>query len=127
MSAVDTEHFRERLLEERKRASDALEYLQQENQGQLEDEREEIQSDNHPGDMATIFGFGASGTRALTALDGVAGFTGVTIHAETAGEGTGVNASMTFAGIDLATAQQRFAFSQGTLPGDIGYLLVQYV
>ena len=52
-SALDLDHFRERLLEERKRAQGALEYLQQENQGQLEDEREEIQSDNHPGDMAT--------------------------------------------------------------------------
>ena len=52
-AALDLDHFRDRLLEERKRASDALEYPQQENQGQIEDEREEIQSDNHPGDMAT--------------------------------------------------------------------------
>ena len=52
-AALDLDHFRDRLLEERKRAADALEHLQQENQGQLEDEREEIQSDNHPGDMAT--------------------------------------------------------------------------
>jgi RNA polymerase-binding protein DksA len=53
VSAIDTEHFRERLLEERQRVQSALEHLQQENQGQIEDEREEIQSDNHPGDMAT--------------------------------------------------------------------------
>ena len=52
-SALDLDHFRERLLEERKRAQGALEYLQQENAGLLEDEREEIQSDNHLADDAT--------------------------------------------------------------------------
>jgi RNA polymerase-binding protein DksA len=52
-AALDLDHFRDRLLEERKRASDALEYLQQENQGLLDDEHEEIQSDNHPADDAT--------------------------------------------------------------------------
>ncbi|HSC51885.1 MAG TPA: TraR/DksA C4-type zinc finger protein [Gaiellaceae bacterium] len=54
MSAViDTEHFRQRLLAERQRAQEALAYLHDENESQLEDDREEIQSDNHPGDMAT--------------------------------------------------------------------------
>ncbi|HYZ62752.1 MAG TPA: hypothetical protein VE650_09885, partial [Acetobacteraceae bacterium] len=82
----------------------------------------------HQGDMATIFGFDpAVSTRPITASDGVAGYTGVTIHSETAGAGTGVNASMTFAGLDPATAQQHLVFSQGTLPGGIGYLLVQYM
>jgi RNA polymerase-binding protein DksA len=52
-AALDLDHFRDRLLEERKRAADALEYLQQENQGLLEDEQEEIQSDNHLADDAT--------------------------------------------------------------------------
>jgi RNA polymerase-binding protein DksA len=52
-AALDLDHFRERLLEERKHAQDALDRLQQENESQLEDDREEIQSDNHPGDMAT--------------------------------------------------------------------------
>ena len=52
-AALDIDHFRDRLLEERKRAQDALEYLQQDNQGLLEDEREEIQSDNHLADDAT--------------------------------------------------------------------------
>ncbi|HZE28934.1 MAG TPA: TraR/DksA C4-type zinc finger protein [Gaiellaceae bacterium] len=51
--ALDLDHFRERLLEERKRAQGALEYLQQEDQGLLEDEREEIQSNNHLADDAT--------------------------------------------------------------------------
>jgi RNA polymerase-binding protein DksA len=52
-AAVDTEHFKQRLLQERKRAQEALDYLHDENESQLEDDREEIQSDNHPGDMAT--------------------------------------------------------------------------
>jgi RNA polymerase-binding protein DksA len=52
-AALDLDHFRDRLLEERKRAQGALKYVQQENQGLLEDEREEIQSDNHLADDAT--------------------------------------------------------------------------
>jgi RNA polymerase-binding protein DksA len=52
-AAVDTEHFKQRLLDERQRAQEALDYLHDENESQLEDDREEIQSDNHPGDMAT--------------------------------------------------------------------------
>lgn len=52
-AALDTEHFRDRLVEERQRAQEALDYIHEESRGQLEDEREEIQSDNHPGDMAT--------------------------------------------------------------------------
>ncbi len=52
-TAIDTEHFKRRLLDERQRAQEALAYLHDENEGQLEDDREEIQSDNHPGDMAT--------------------------------------------------------------------------
>ncbi|MBV8913283.1 MAG: hypothetical protein JOZ05_09620 [Acetobacteraceae bacterium] len=81
----------------------------------------------HPGDMATIFGFNANSTRPLTASDGVGGYTGVTIHSEIAGAGTGVTASMTFAGIDQATAAAHFVYSSGTLPGNIGYLLIQYL
>jgi RNA polymerase-binding protein DksA len=52
-ATLDLNHFRDRLLEERKRAQDALEYLQKDDQGLLEDEREEIQSDNHIADDAT--------------------------------------------------------------------------
>jgi RNA polymerase-binding protein DksA len=52
-ATLDTEHFKQRLLEERQRAQEALDYLHDENESQLEDDREEIQSDNHPGDMAT--------------------------------------------------------------------------
>jgi RNA polymerase-binding protein DksA len=52
-ATIDTEHFKQRLVEERQRAQEALERLQREDEGQLEDEQEEIQSDNHLGDMAT--------------------------------------------------------------------------
>ena len=52
-ATLDTDHFKRRLLEERERAQEALDYLHEENESQLEDDREEIQSDNHPGDMAT--------------------------------------------------------------------------
>jgi RNA polymerase-binding protein DksA len=52
-TAIDIEHFKQRLLDERGRAQEALERLQREDEGQLEDEHEEIQSDNHPGDVAT--------------------------------------------------------------------------
>ena len=54
MSAtIDTDHFRERLLDERRRAQEALDHLEQENAGSMEDETQEIPSDNHPGDVAT--------------------------------------------------------------------------
>jgi len=50
---LDTGHFKQRLLDERARVQEALSYIQEENRGQLEDDREEIPSDNHPGDAAT--------------------------------------------------------------------------
>jgi RNA polymerase-binding protein DksA len=53
-AALDTEHFRERLLDERRRAQEALDYLHQENPGSIQDETQEILSDNHPGDVATL-------------------------------------------------------------------------
>jgi RNA polymerase-binding protein DksA len=51
---LDTEHFRKRLLEERQRAKEALDYLHHEHPGSIQDETQEIQSDNHPGDVATV-------------------------------------------------------------------------
>jgi RNA polymerase-binding protein DksA len=52
-ATLDTEHFKQRLLDERARVQEALDYLHEENAGSLEDEREEIPSDNHPADVAT--------------------------------------------------------------------------
>ncbi len=85
----------------------------------------------HAGDAATIFGFhpGLS-TMPYTASDGADGFKGLTIHSELGGPGTGVNGSITFAGIDQATADAHFSITTGTLlPGTAGaidYLLIQY-
>ena len=81
----------------------------------------------HAGDQVAIFGFqqGLS-TMPLTAADRPAGETGVTIHSETNGAGTGVDASVTFAGLDLAAAQQHFVYISGTVPGGVDYLLIQY-
>ena len=53
-AAIDTEHFRKRLLEDRARAQGALDYLHEENPGSMEDETQEIPSDNHPGDVASV-------------------------------------------------------------------------
>jgi RNA polymerase-binding transcription factor DksA len=53
---IDTEHFRQRLEDERRRAVDAIQYLHKENAGSLEDETGELVSgsaDNHPADTAT--------------------------------------------------------------------------
>jgi len=54
MSAVDTEHFRARLLDERRQVVDAIENLHAENPGSLGDETEaRTYQDNHLGDVAT--------------------------------------------------------------------------
>ena len=56
MSTIETDRFRQILLDERKRVQGALDYLHAENPGSLEDETGELVSssaDNHLGDMAT--------------------------------------------------------------------------
>jgi RNA polymerase-binding protein DksA len=54
VSAVDTERFRTRLLEERKRVVDAIENIHAENPGSIGEETEEPTfQDNHLGDLAT--------------------------------------------------------------------------
>jgi RNA polymerase-binding protein DksA len=55
MSSVDTERFRERLLEERKRVVDAIDNIHTENPGSMNEETQELSSyqDNHLGDVAT--------------------------------------------------------------------------
>ena len=78
MSAtVDTERFRQRLLDERARVQEALNFLHEENPGSMEDETQEIQSDNHPGDVATItldreidYTLEENEERVLAAIDG---------------------------------------------------------
>jgi hypothetical protein len=99
----------------------------------------------HRGDLATIFGFVAGqsdftdisgnyeGTPTSNPVhpvyhdnEGTGGFTGATMHSELSGQGTGINASITFAGIDSATAAN-FATSMGVLPGGTPYMLIAYV
>jgi RNA polymerase-binding transcription factor len=54
VSAVDTDLFKARLLEERQRVVDAIDNIHAENPGSLGDETEELTfQDNHPGDVAT--------------------------------------------------------------------------
>ena len=79
----------------------------------------------HHGDALTIFGFTAASTLPWTAVDGVQGFQGATIHSELAGAGTGVNDSVTFAGISQADALSKFTITTGQV-GDTPYLYVAY-
>jgi RNA polymerase-binding protein DksA len=55
MSAIDTDRFRDRLLEERTRVQSAIQFLHEEHPGSLEDETEEPvgSTDNHLADTAT--------------------------------------------------------------------------
>jgi len=80
----------------------------------------------HHGDAVTIFGFTAgTSTLPFTASDGAAGYTGATIHSELSGAGTGVNGSVTFAGISLEDAQTKFTISTGSV-GGTDYLSIAY-
>jgi len=85
----------------------------------------------HHGDSATIFGFNqGTSTLPLTANDGAAGYTGATIHSELNGAGTGVNGSVTFAGISAADAQDvsqggKFTYSYG-VTGGASYVNIAY-
>jgi RNA polymerase-binding protein DksA len=54
MSTIETDHFRELLLDERRRVEAAIDNLHRENPGSLEEETgEETMFDNHLGDAAT--------------------------------------------------------------------------
>jgi RNA polymerase-binding protein DksA len=76
-AAIDTEQFRERLLGERARVQEALDYLHEQHPGSMEDETQEIPSDNHPGDVATFtldreidYTLEENEERVLAAIDG---------------------------------------------------------
>ena len=53
-TTIDTELFRKRLIEERKRVQEAIDYLHEENPDSIQDETQDSTADNHPGDMATV-------------------------------------------------------------------------
>ena len=85
----------------------------------------------HHGDSVTVFGFtGGVSTLPLQASDGAAGYTGATIHSELNGAGTGVNASITFAGVSIADAQDvsnggKFSYSFSSV-GGTPYMNIAY-
>ena len=54
--AVDVEHFKQLLEEERRRVVDAIEYLHKENPGSIEDETQDETTDNHIAETATATG-----------------------------------------------------------------------
>jgi DnaK suppressor protein len=78
-TAIDTEHFRELLVEKRRGVMETLEYFQKENPGSLEDETGELVSgsaDQHMADTATDtvdreidYTLEASDGRLLAAID----------------------------------------------------------
>ena len=52
--AVDVNRFRDLLQDERRRVVDALEYLQKENPGTIEDETDDETTDNHLAETAMV-------------------------------------------------------------------------
>ena len=69
----------------------------------------------HHGDQVTLWGFaGGVSTTTWAAAEGTAGYTGATLHSALAGNGTGVNASLTLAGLSLADVTGKLAMSTGT-------------
>jgi DnaK suppressor protein len=54
VSAVDTEHFRNALLEERKRVCDAINYIHQENPRSVGDDATESHADIHLAESASV-------------------------------------------------------------------------
>ena len=80
-SAIDTEQFRERLLEERTRVHSAIQFLHEEHPGSLEDETEEpVGVDNHLADTATAtldreidFTLGENSEQVLAEIDDALG------------------------------------------------------
>ena len=80
----------------------------------------------HHGDAVTLWGFTAgTSTMPWTAQEGAQGYQGATIHSELGGAGTGVNASVTFAGVSLADAQSKLTTSTGSVDGN-AYLQITY-
>jgi RNA polymerase-binding protein DksA len=53
-TTIDTGRFRKRLQEERKRVKEAIDYLHEENPGNVQDETQDSTADNHPADVATV-------------------------------------------------------------------------
>ncbi len=80
----------------------------------------------HHGDSMTLWGF-VSGTSTQPGFvtDGATGYQGATLHSELGGAGTGVNESVTFAGINPADVPAKFTITTGSVGGS-SYLSVVY-
>jgi len=77
VTSVDTERFRQTLLEERRRVQEAIQYLHDENPGSIRDETEENPSDNHMAETASVtldreieYSLEENEERVLAAIDG---------------------------------------------------------
>ena len=80
----------------------------------------------HHGDTMTLWGFvPGTSTSPAYVMDGTAGYQGATIHSELNGAGTGVNESVTFAGIGASQATTDFTTATGVI-GGTPYLTVTY-
>ncbi len=82
----------------------------------------------HKGDLAVIFGF-RQGTSSQDWFDndGAAGASGYTLHSRLAGTDPGYTGSMTFAGIDRATADAKFEITYGSQAAQGNdYILIRY-
>lgn len=73
---MNVERFRERLLDERRRVTDAIEYLSGEQEGASEDETSDVRLDDHIADNATEtfdreidHSLGANAVAVLAAID----------------------------------------------------------
>ena len=87
----------------------------------------------HHGDAVALFGFVAGTSTGLDATtgqgafttDGAKGYQGATLHAELGGAGTGVNASLTIAGLSVADAASKLTVTTGSI-GSSNYLYIAY-
>lgn len=83
-------------------------------------------SNFHSGDNLTLWGFtGGVSTESWADNQGAAGYQGATLHSETAGAGTGVNASVTLVGFTTGDIAARTTISTGSTGGN-NYLSIHY-
>ncbi len=77
----------------------------------------------HTGDDVTVWGFNPGVSKVTWAEnEGAVGARGATMHIETHGAGTGIDASVTFAGLSVTDAQSRLGTSTGTSAEGSSYL-----
>jgi len=73
----------------------------------------------HRDDAVTVWGYkGGTSSMTWSENEGAEGSKGATLHVETHGANTGVNASVTFAGLSVAEAQAKIGMSAGNVGGN---------